>query len=315
MDSRQLELFVQIAGSGSLSRAAILTGVAQPRLTKVIQDLEHEVNTTLFYRTGRGVTLTDAGARLLARAQTILKQINEAKQEALTAGSGVVPNAAIAFPPSVARVFSGPIAKALSTRFPGIKLRFAESLSCYLLEWLASGSIEIAILYKSRPAQQFLFEPLLVEQLFLVASKDRPELPAEFPVKDLAGLPLIMPGTPHGLRLSLETIAAQQRTELSITVEADGLGSLIDLVGMDIGYTVLPFASVRPEIESGRLQVSPLVLPTVSRTLVLATAVNRPLSPGTREVIREIKHVVGSLSGSIGWARPDPFERAEKAHY
>ena len=303
MDSRQLELFVQVASSGSLSRAAIHTSVAQPRLTRVIKDLEIELATPLFHRTGRGVVLTEAGKRLLTRAQAILADIREAKSEALESGRSAVSSATIAFPPAIARVFSGPLAWSLSNKFPGIKLRFAEAYNSHLLDWLANGSIELAVVYKSRPAQQFHFEPLLSEQLYVVASTSQPQLPSAFPLESIATLPLIMRGTPHGLRLLLETIAAKHDIHLSIVTEADGVGIMIDLVAMGLGYTVLPLASVRREVESGRLQASPLVAPAVRRTMGLATAVNRPLAAGTHEIIKEIKTLVATMGKEAGWSK------------
>ena len=67
MDLRQLRTFREIAEAGSLSRAADRLRIAQPALSRQIRLLEAEAGLPLYTRHGRGMTLTEAGAELLAR--------------------------------------------------------------------------------------------------------------------------------------------------------------------------------------------------------------------------------------------------------
>jgi muramoyltetrapeptide carboxypeptidase len=71
MDFRQLQTFVQVAELGSFTRAAHVLQVAQPALSRQVRALEVELRQALFVRNGRGVTLTEAGTRLLAHARGI----------------------------------------------------------------------------------------------------------------------------------------------------------------------------------------------------------------------------------------------------
>ena len=65
MNLQQIETFVCVAETGSFSKAAMLLDIAQPALSRQVRALEAELRETLLIRTGRGVTLTDAGRRLL----------------------------------------------------------------------------------------------------------------------------------------------------------------------------------------------------------------------------------------------------------
>jgi LysR family transcriptional regulator, nitrogen assimilation regulatory protein len=67
MNIRQLRFFLQIAELGSMTRAATFLHIAQPALSRQIQQLEDELGVTLFQRSDRGVALTDAGALLRDR--------------------------------------------------------------------------------------------------------------------------------------------------------------------------------------------------------------------------------------------------------
>src|SRR5258708_32357473 len=61
MELRQLEYFIAIAETGAFSRAAVRLSVGQPILSRQIKALEQELGTELYYRTGRGIVLSEAG--------------------------------------------------------------------------------------------------------------------------------------------------------------------------------------------------------------------------------------------------------------
>jgi DNA-binding transcriptional LysR family regulator len=81
-----LRLFVRAARVGNFSRAGRELGLSQPSVSRLIAALEEEVGTTLFSRTTRAVTLTDAGATYLMRVETILAALDDADHEARGTG-------------------------------------------------------------------------------------------------------------------------------------------------------------------------------------------------------------------------------------
>ena len=70
----QLNYFITIAETKSLNKAADLLYVSQPSLTSAMKELEKELGITLFFRSGRGVTLTNDGAEFLLYARQIYGQ-------------------------------------------------------------------------------------------------------------------------------------------------------------------------------------------------------------------------------------------------
>lgn len=83
-----LRLFQRIAHAGSFSRAGRDMGMSQPSVSRIITALENDLGATLFRRTTRAVTLTEAGADYLARVEAILTALDEADH--LVGGSGAV---------------------------------------------------------------------------------------------------------------------------------------------------------------------------------------------------------------------------------
>ena len=81
-----LKLFARVSRSGSFSAAGRELGLSQPSVSRIIAELERDVGATLLTRTTRAVTLTEAGAHYLARAEVILAAVDDADLEARGTG-------------------------------------------------------------------------------------------------------------------------------------------------------------------------------------------------------------------------------------
>jgi DNA-binding transcriptional LysR family regulator len=77
---QQMTVFVRVAESGSLSRAARELKLSQPSVSRIIGTLEARLRTTLLLRTTRSISLTEAGALYLERARNLLAEMEEAEQ-------------------------------------------------------------------------------------------------------------------------------------------------------------------------------------------------------------------------------------------
>jgi DNA-binding transcriptional LysR family regulator len=77
---QEMAVFVRVAESGSLSRAARELKLSQPSISRIVGTLEARLGTTLLLRTTRSISLTEAGSLYLERAKYLLAEMEEAEQ-------------------------------------------------------------------------------------------------------------------------------------------------------------------------------------------------------------------------------------------
>src|SRR3954464_9681768 len=126
MDLRQLDYFVHVADARSFSQAAELLSIAQPALSRQVRRLEIELRQALFRRTGRGVTLTAAGKRLLEHARGILEQVERARSDLEGSRDGDRGRVIVGMPPTVGRALSAKLVAQFRSQFPRANISIVE---------------------------------------------------------------------------------------------------------------------------------------------------------------------------------------------
>lgn len=162
MKLNSLRDFLAVAERGSLRAAARQLGVAQPAITRNIQELEKELGVVLFERQARGVTLSPMGEVFLRRAKAIRSEIQRSQEELdqlrgethgqIRVALSTVPHMALL--PNVLQSFR--------QRYPDVKLTIVDSLLPKVEQQLADGTIDLYV----GPVQENMAGGLKVEKLF-----------------------------------------------------------------------------------------------------------------------------------------------------
>jgi DNA-binding transcriptional LysR family regulator len=230
--------------------------------------------------------LTEAGDVLLARASSVLRDLEAARADVMTETGTVRGKVVLGTPPTAGDAISARLVKRFLSAHPDVSIRIVPAFSGYLLDWLQRGEIDLAIMYEPDAKQNLAIEPLISEVLCAVAPPATRLPKRRLPLVQVLTQRLVLPGPQHGLRKLVERAAAKVDCKLNIVVEADSLQTLRDLVEMNLGWTILPLASVHREITDGRLKAAQIEAPELSRTLVIAEALGRPSARATR-LLRE----------------------------
>ena len=315
MDFKQIRAFVQVAELGSFTRAAAVLQIAQPALSRQVRALEVDLRQALFARNGRGVTLTEAGTRLLAHGRGILQQVERARQDLADPSGAVAGLLSIGLPPSLSRTLTTPLVAAFRTRFPRATLTMVEGLSNYTLEWLEQGRIDCAVVYNATPSAATDLQPVVDEQLFLVSSRSPGRQAALRPatLADVAAHELVIPSRPHAIRMRLETVLAQAGLKPRVNLEIESVPAILDLVHSQQLHAVLSRSALLASGHEADFVARPIVLGLKSRgpatplttTLWIATAAHRPRGPLLEQAVALLAELLQrDLAGQPLRAKP-----------
>ena len=292
MDLKQLEYFRHVAELGSFTRAASFLSVVQPALSRQVRQLEVELGQNLFERNGRGVVLTDAGSRLLEHTRGILTQIGRARQELEDQRNGDSGHFALGLPPSLGSSITVPLVKAFASSLPNAQLATVEGLSAYILEWLNVGRVDCALVYNAAASAAVDLQPLVDDQLFLIAPPEAKAARKSITLGELADYPLIIPSRPHAMRMAVENALASVDAKIRVAHEIECIPAVIDLVRQGHGFGVLPLNAVKATQWADEVLVKPIGNPTLKISLSIATSAQRPRSPLMRKAIEVIRDIV-----------------------
>ena len=268
----------------------------QSHVSRQITDFETECGGRLFRRTGRGVVLTELGARAVARLRPWLQETEQLTQELRSDSGKLLGEVRLGIIPSAAHPLMTRLFEQLQTQHPGIRLDIAEAQGAELDTMLDSGAVDLAILFRFHRPSGREEKLLCVANTYLVSAPGD-ELTQEPTLNfaRLAGLRLVLPRRPSHWRHALDETARSLGFKLDPVAEADSLTVQKELVAHTPGlYSILGPYSVAAELQSARLRASMLVKPDLRRHVTLALPAQGKLSPACRVVAQTVQHLVDS---------------------
>ena len=248
MDLRQLRTFVTVAEQGTVSRASLLLGIAQPALSRQIADLEGELGIRLFDRIRQRLSLTDHGVRLLGECRAILHAADGLTEHARLlqrADSGVLRVAAT--PQMIEGVFSSFLHQ-YAARFPNVQLKLIEAVGTQAFPMLERGEVHLVINYlQTVQTEKHEFESFPLPPLeFLAASQQSVQLStgANIEITSLIAHPLLLLDTSFGVRATFDAACRLAGVTPQVFFESRAPHTLLALAEAGHGVAVVP--SVQP---------------------------------------------------------------------
>ena len=143
IDIRKLRYFATVAEFGSFTRAAEFLGVAQPALSRQVQQLEQEFGLELLLRRSRQVHLTDAGEVLLRHALTINRDFERLIDDMQVRKESPTGRVVVGITPTLAETLVPALAERVSQEFPRLSLKIAEAVTPVLADWVLGNKVDL----------------------------------------------------------------------------------------------------------------------------------------------------------------------------
>jgi len=243
MEFRQLQHFVAIVETGSISAAARHLYLAQPAISASIKKLESELKMPLLHRRERGVSLTEAGQQFLLHARQILKQAKDAKL-AMHAIEGLDQGEVeIGVPPMLGSYFLPPLLMGFKHQYPALILNVIDAGTRSIRQKLLDGELELGVVADHDLPPEFDTEKLMQEEMVVCMATDHPL--AEFDkieYKDFLKHELILFGKGYYHHSLIEKISQQEQARPKVAFTSNLLPLIKSVVRK--GYAISPMWKV-----------------------------------------------------------------------
>ena len=240
----QLAYIVAIDEYRHFATAAEKCFVTQPTLSMQIKKLEDELGVIIFDRSRQPVVPTDLGAKLIEQArmtlsatQRIKEIIQEEQQEVEgTLKIGIIPTLA----PYLLPVFIGPYIR----KYPAVKVEVEELVSEEIIRRLKRDMLDVGLFVTPYHDEKIVERPVFYEEMLVYAHPDSELLKKkEVGHEDIVTSDIWMLGNGHCFRnqvVNLCEMSASQHKNLPFEFESNSLETLMRIVDVEGGFTLIP---------------------------------------------------------------------------
>jgi DNA-binding transcriptional LysR family regulator len=298
-DLERLAVLVAVAKHGSMTAAAEELSYTPSAVSQQIRRLESELRTPMVDRHPRGVTLTEAGRAVVARAEAISGQLRGLENDlhdlaGLRTGTlriGVFPTFAASLLPSVITRFRA--------RHPGLALEIRSSRSAPVRELLISGEIDLGLIWDfpwnrvedaGVVAEELMLDPtiLLLPATHPIAAR------MDVDVADLATEAWVVRAD-HPTRDVLERCARTHGFAPNIAVETNDYPELQAMIAAGFGIAMCPALATQPLRDD--LVVRRLGPDLPARRISTAYSAGRAPSPSHQAMVSAMRSVAAGRPG------------------
>jgi len=268
MTLQQLEYIVSLDKTRHFVKAAEMCGVTQPTLSAMIQKLEDELDCRIFDRSMHPIVPTAVGAQILQQAQVILFHVNQLKENVLTQKGSTSGTLSLAIIPTVAPYLLPDLISTFRRDYADIQLKVSEMRTDTIIEKLHNAEIDMAILSTPLNDPKILEVPLYYEKFVAYISPGSSIYNlSEISTNDMPLEQLWVLEEGHCLRNQVFNFCENKIH--SAVYEAGSIDTLVKIVDMNGGYTVIPELHVDLLNETQKLNLRKIVRPEAIREISL----------------------------------------------
>ena len=243
MDERRLEVFAAVARRLSFSEAARALHLSQPAVSQQVAALEGELGARLFERTTRRVRLTPAGAALLGRSETLLREHAEARRAVSAAVGRIEGDLQVAASLTIGAYVLPPALVTLALRHPEVRVRVTIENTEQVVGSLLAGRADIGFVEGELSASGVVLHTLRSDELVLIApASHRFASMEEIALPDLLSEPFVLREQGSGTRQVAEAHlrnAGVDPDALRVIAELSGIDAIKAAVAAGLGVSII----------------------------------------------------------------------------
>ena len=252
MDIHQLRIFASVYRNRSFTKASEVLHISQPTISEHIKNLENSLNCSLFDRMGRSIIPTSEGDILYPRALQLLDELEQIEKEITAAGTGVRGLLVIGASTIPGTYILPRLAYSFKEQYPDIEFQIPIEDSSRITSLILQHELLCGIVGARIPSDKLLYEPLIEDELVMVAAKKFPVKKA-ISLKELTTLPFLQRETGSGTRQTFESFLKKSNTSseaLNVVATLGSTGAVKQAVKEGLGVSVISRIAVQEEIHN-----------------------------------------------------------------
>ncbi|OQW55219.1 MAG: LysR family transcriptional regulator [Proteobacteria bacterium SG_bin9] len=252
MDTHGLSAFLEVAESGSFSKAGERLHLSQPAISKRIAALEDSIGAPLFDRVGRQIGLTNAGRTLLPYARQVLQQIEDGRRALAQLSGAVSGRLSIGTSHHIGLHRLPPVLRAFTNQYPDVDLDIQFMDSEDACEAVVHSKLELGIVtLPTVEIDNLVIQPIWDDPLAVVAAPGHPLALKTTPrLIELAEHPAVLPDDRTYTHRIVTAALREHGVAPRVRMATNYLETLKMLVAIGLGWSVLPASMIDDTIRA-----------------------------------------------------------------
>lgn len=291
---RQLQAFVLVVQTRQFTLAAHKMHITQSALSTLVKELESSVGLKLLDRHTRRVEPTEAGLGFYVMAEKTLADLENAVSHAHDLASLRAGRVSVAASTVLSAGLLSKVLKDFKSRYPDIRIVLRDVAEEHIVETVRVGHVDLAVGTSAEPDQEIEETPLLVDRFIALCCEDHPlSRQRHIAWRDLEGFPFIALAPTSPIRQLIDATTRDAGVALDIAYEVSFATTVLSLVGVDLGVSVLPMNN-HPSLPAFRIHAREVIAPVVTRQISIFTRRHRGLSPAAAQFVAFLRDYVAS---------------------
>lgn len=241
MDIRQLTCFVEVAKHKSFTKASQTMHVTQPSLSKMVKNLEEDLDVILFDRSSRKVRLTDAGEVVFLQAQKIIYSLDDLSAslyDVMNLNKGKIK---IGLPPVISTLFFPTIIAEFQKQYPDVSIMLAEDGAKTVEKKVAEGEVDLGFVMLPVDEEKYDVMPFVNQEIKLLVHESHPLAHLEkVDLIELKNDPFLLLSKEFTLNGRTIDFCISEGFTPKIAYESSQWDFIVGMVEKNLGVTLMP---------------------------------------------------------------------------
>lgn len=299
MDLNLYRIFLEVAKTGSISKAASSLFVSQPSISYSIKMLEEELKCKLFNRTAKGTELTIDGEKLLFYVEGAFNMINAGCKTVKDSENMISGEIRVGVPTHIGIFLLSKYIQKFIEKYPGIKFTIVNRVTSEMVDMLEKRNLDFIV--DSYPIDSnrkdiVLYKLIEVSNCF-VGNEKYKNIVNEgiINIEDIQKYPLLLPPKITSTRKALESKLKDRIDNLEAIIDVPTTEVMLELVKKGLGIGYFTKESVQKYIDSGRLYEIPVDV-ELPKTDICIAYVDNFLANAPKKFIEMLNSEIKSAS-------------------